>query len=115
MWAQVVNALLGVWLMVAPFLIGYGSPAEVNDRIVGPLVAACAVISWWEVTRPVRWANFPLGLWLIVSPWVLGYDQPSIWLHSFAVGTAVALLAAVRGQVTGRYGGGWSVLWRSER
>jgi len=113
MWAHIIAAALGAWLMAAPAILGYTDPARTNDQIVGPLVATVAVIAWWEVTRAVGWINVLLGLWLLVSPLVLGYGDTNLTLHSFAVGTPLALLAAVRGKHKRRYGGGWSALFPS--
>ena len=65
MWAQVVNAALGIWLMVAPAVLGYGAPAQANDRIIGPVVATFAIVSWWEATRSVRFWQLPFAAWLL--------------------------------------------------
>lgn len=112
MWAQVLNAGLGLWLMVAPAVLDYGAPAETNDRIIGPVIATFAVVAWWEATRSMRWWNLPLGGWLLVAPWLLGYAMaPTI--NSLVVGLLVSGLAFVQGTVEGRYGGGWSALWQT--
>jgi hypothetical protein len=50
MWAQLINALLGMWLMAAPAVLGYIGPARTNDRIIGPLAAGAALIAIWETT-----------------------------------------------------------------
>lgn len=115
MWAQVVNAALGIWLMAAPAVLGYGDPAQTNDRILGPVAATFAIIAWWEVTRPVRWVNLAIGIWLIPAPWILGYDATAAIVNSVAVGVLLAACATVKGKVEGRYGGGWSVLFKSGR
>lgn len=112
MWAQVVNAVLGLWLMAAPAVLDYGVPAQTNDRIVGPVIATFAIVAWWEATRVVRLWNLPVGLWLIVAPWILGYGTLPA-LNSLGVGVLVMGLACVRGTVEGTFGGGWSALWRS--
>src|SRR5690606_3775586 len=111
MWAQVINALLGVWLMAAPAVLGYGAPAATNDRIVGPVAASFAVIAWWQATRPTRWVNLPLGLWLVAAPFVLGYDATAPLVNSLVVGAALAALSLVRGTVDARFGGGWRAVW----
>src|SRR5690242_20603609 len=105
MWAQVMNALLGIWLMAAPAVLHYAGGASVNDRIVGPLATACAIIAISEVTRPVRWVNAALGLWLVVAPWILGAPYVVV-LNSTVVGLLMALCASVRGKITQRFGGG---------
>jgi hypothetical protein len=113
MWAQVLNAMMGIWLMAAPAVLGYGEPGLINDRIVGPVAATCAIVSCWEATRPVRWVNLPIGLWLVAAPWILGYGEPAAVMNSVLVGVLMAACAAVRGKVEKRYGGGWSAIFRS--
>jgi hypothetical protein len=113
MWAQLINAMLGIWLMAAPTILGYGGPARTNSHIVGPLAVSCAVIALWEVTRPVRWGNLALGLWLLVAPWVFT-DTWGALFNSSLVGLLLMAFALVRGTVEPqRFGGGWSALWRA--
>ena len=110
MQAQLLAAILGVWLMAAPAVLGYGEPAATSDRVVGPLAASFAVVAVWQVTRPVRWGNLPLGVWLLAAPWLLGYERAA-FLNSMAVGAALVACALVRGTVDSRrLGGGWSAL-----
>jgi hypothetical protein len=111
MWPQIVNIVLGLWLMAAPAVLNYGRPASMSDHIVGPLVATFACIAIWEVMRPVRWVNLPLGLWLVAAPWLLDAASVARW-SSMLCGTAVAVLSALGGTVRQRFGGGWSALWR---
>jgi hypothetical protein len=111
MWAQVVSALLGVWLMAAPAALGYGDPARTNDRIVGPIVASLAVVAIWEVTRGLRWVNVVCAAWLLVAPWVLG-EGTTAAVNSVAVGSLLLALAFVGGSRRQRFGGGWASLWR---
>jgi hypothetical protein len=111
MWAQTVNALLGLWLMAAPAVLAYGEAGRINDRIVGPLIATFAWIAVTEVTRGCRWVNVLLGAWLIVAPVVLGYhDKGPVW-NSVCVGIAVVVLSFVRGHIKASYGGGWRALF----
>ena len=112
MWARIINMLLGIWLMASPAVLGYGEPARSHDRIVGPVLAACACVAIWEVTRSLRWVNLPAGLWLLAAPWVLSYGAADATANSMIVGGIVALLALHHGKTTHRFGGGWSVLWR---
>ena len=109
MWAQLANSLLGIWLMAAPAVLGYGDPARMNDRIVGPIAASFAFIAVWEVTRGLRRFNVALGAWLVVAPWMLGYDTVAT-VNSTAVGPFLIFFAALGGTVGQRFGGGWASL-----
>lgn len=115
MWAQIISAALGIWLMASPSILNYtGGAAAIDHRIVGPLVVSFAVIAWWEITRPARWVNLPLGLWLIISPLVFRFDDTES-INSIVVGVLVALLTLVRGTYrTERFGGGWLSLWHPD-
>lgn len=113
MWARVLSVLAGIWLMAAPAVLGHDGAPAVNDRIVGPLAVASAIIAMSEVTRAVRWAAIPLGLWMLIAIPVLGYRE---WgaASAAAAGIIFAVLALVRGTVHERFGGGWRSLWRSD-
>lgn len=110
MWARFGNIALGVWLMAAPAVLGYAGRAGINDRIVGPVTIAFAVVAIWEVVRPLRRVNLLLGLWLLLAPWVLAFGWVAT-LNSTAVGLLMIAFATVAGTRTARIGGGWSALW----
>jgi hypothetical protein len=55
---SIVNLLLGVWLVAAPFLLAYNERSDavvatVNDMAVGAVVALLATVSW-RLTRSAR-------------------------------------------------------------
>ncbi len=109
--AGVLNTLVGLWLILAPAVLGYGGRAADHDRIVGPFVATFAVISIAESCRPARWANLPIGAWLVLAPWILGFPGEAA-ANSVAAGLAAAGLSLWKGRIRHRFGGGWSSLWR---
>ena len=109
MWPQIINTLLGIWLVAAPAVLGVSDAAETNDRIIGPLIASFAMVAIWQVTRPLRWVNVPLGAWLILAPWILGYGTTST-VNSMLVGVAVIALSTIKGKLTHKYGGGWRAI-----
>lgn len=112
MWAQIINALLGVWTMVTPSLLPAGQAASDNNHIVGPVIATFAIVAWWEATRVVRLYNVPLGAWLIAAPWVLGYEATGAIANSMVTGLLVVLLSFVEGKIEHQFGGGWSSLMK---
>jgi hypothetical protein len=113
MWALYLNVAIGIWLMAAPSVLGYGRPAAANDWIVGPLIAAFACIACWEITRALHWVAMPLGFWLLLAPWFLDYS-PTAMLNSLVTGLATVICSCFGGTITQQYGGGWSALWQSE-
>jgi hypothetical protein len=114
MWAQIVNAILGLWLMASPELLGFDNPVADNDHIVGPLISSFAIIAIWEATRVVRLYNVPLAIWLLIGPWLLGYEETGASLNDMLVGLFVLILSFVKGKISQRFGGGWSAIWRSD-
>ena len=115
MWAQIINTLLGLYLMASPAIWRFEEAvptAADNDHIIGPVMATFACVAIWEATRNTRWANIPLGAWLLVAPWILGYEQTAPIINDMAVGAAVIAFSLVRGKVTQRFGGGWRSLFK---
>lgn len=109
MWAQVVNTLLGLWLMAAPAVLQYGGAARTNDHIIGPIVASIAAIAVANVTRGLRWCNVGAGAWLLIAPWLLDYPVvPTV--NSLVMGILLVAFSLVRGKVKRQFGGGWKML-----
>ncbi|HLH25267.1 MAG TPA: vitamin K epoxide reductase family protein [Chloroflexota bacterium] len=109
-WPSLVALALGIWLMAAPAVLGYGGGlAAANDRVVGPLVAACGWVSLWGVGRPLRWAYGALGIWLLIAPSLLSYG-PVPTVNSIVVGVLLAVLAWGGAPARDRLGGGWGAL-----
>nr|WP_244888615.1 SPW repeat protein [Pontibacter akesuensis] len=102
--------------MASSNILGYTDAKTIsdNEHIIGPVVAAFAIISWWEATRNVRLFNTPLGFWLLLAPWVLGYDNGMATTNSMVVGALVVGLSFVKGKIEETYGGGWTSLWKSD-
>ena len=113
MWARIVTAILGVWLMAAPGVWDFGKKISDNNHIVGPLIAAFSIISIFECTRNVRLANIPLGIWLLIAPWLLQYNNTTAVLNDYGVAVLIILLSLVKLKRENRFGGGWPAAWRS--
>lgn len=75
-WATGITALAGVWVLIAPFVLGYSGTqqAMLNDVIVGLAVLVLAGIRLFGALSQtwLSWLAALLGLWLLVSPFVLG-------------------------------------------
>jgi hypothetical protein len=110
--ARGVSVAIGVWLMAAPAVLGYGGDAATNDRIFGPLAAAVAFVALSSVTRPVRWVNLPIGAWLMVAPFVLRYGGES-GINSVISGIVLIALSTVKGRVKQEFGGGWRAAFKT--
>lgn len=111
---QLIQALLGVWLMFAPSVLDFeGTPAATNYRIVGPIMVALAGVAFGECTRSVRLWNIPFAVWIVLSP-ILISSPTIVTLVSVATGSAMLILCFVRGREEDHYGGGWIVLFQKQ-
>lgn len=115
-WNLILCAVLGIWLMAAPEVLGSRGAAAMSDQLVGPLVVTFAVIAFGEVTRPVRYLNLPLALWMIGSGFPLvmllpGASAASQW-NDLLVGVVLIGLTLRPGTVRESYGS-WNrfILW----
>jgi nucleoside-diphosphate-sugar epimerase len=104
-WNLLLSALVGVWLMAAPSVLGLGGGAADATHIVGALVVTFAVVAIAEPARMTRFLNAVLGACVLVMPWVLEGGAPGWAWTSLASGPALVALSLRRGPVTDRYGG----------
>lgn len=93
--ASGLNVILGIWLVIAPLVIYFASPAALwNEVIVGVILFALALsrTSALRITWP-SWVNLVLGAWLIIAPFVLGNNNSSaVWTQVIS-GAVIGLVA----------------------
>ncbi len=111
MWAQIVNILIGLGLMVTPAIFKFNKVAADNNHIAGPLVLTFAIISLWDINRNVRLFNIITGLWLAISPFITGFTSVGRTIDILS-GIAVIFFSLFKGRIKSRYGGGWRSLFQ---
>ena len=113
MWAAFTNALIGLWLMLAPAILGYGGVAADSVYIAGPVIATFSITALWECTRGLRKWNYVPAVWLLMAPWILGYHdiREALWNDSLC-GLLVIFLSSIRGKMHRTFAGGWASLWK---
>ncbi|OYO32144.1 SPW repeat protein [Janthinobacterium sp. PC23-8] len=95
-WQDQVILLLGLWLIVSPWALGYaqGSPQMINALVSGLVIA---VLAAFDLYKTYFWAvivNLLVGVWVAVSPWVLRLaDQRAVLWNCLIAGVAVVVLA----------------------
>ncbi len=98
-WASGLNALAGIWVIIAPFVLGYSvvtGVAKTNDVVVGFVVLVLAAIRFFGayIQAWLSWINALLGLWLIIAPFVLGYSPvQAAMVNDIIMGIIIAVLA----------------------
>jgi uncharacterized membrane protein len=91
-WSQIPLLVLGLWLIVSPFSLGYRSvPMIWSDVISGILVTVLAVIAFRTKRVWAAWANTFVGLWLAFAP--IAFSAPDA--AAYANGTLVGMLVVV--------------------
>jgi hypothetical protein len=76
-WQDSVNLVLGVWLVISPWVLQFAAEPRAmwNAVILGVVIAAAAILALVQFHEWEEWADMAFGLWLIVSPWVLGFAE----------------------------------------
>jgi hypothetical protein len=90
-----VSILLGVWVVLSPWIWGYDdvSGSVATDVLTGCAVVAVAAIG--TVLPSVLALNVLAGLWLVTAPWLVGYGSEGgpVGLSDTIAGVAIASFA----------------------
>jgi hypothetical protein len=102
---SVVNVLIGIWLIISPFVVTAFNPLmnmKANNVILGIIIALFALFrASGNAMAGWSWANVLLGIWMIISPFVLGVSSnATVMWHNVIAGIVVALLAWSRAFMT---------------
>jgi hypothetical protein len=95
--ASGLTIVAGLWLIVAPFILGYGDGDPIwNDVVFGAVVAVIAVA---RVTGAYRaawpsWLNALVGLWICASAFLLDASSAAV-ANDLIAGCLVLVLALV--------------------
>lgn len=95
-WQDQLILLLGLWLIVSPFAIGYpGTSAAAGNAIIAGIVMAA--LAAFDLYKTYVWAvalNLVVGAWVAVSPWFIDVLQERAMMASLiASGVATVVLA----------------------
>jgi len=95
-WQDPLNAALGVWLILSPWVLGFQDQAtpSMNAVAVGILLGATALGATFVPRAWEEWTEGALGLWMAISPWALGFTamrEPK--MAAVVTGVAVVVLA----------------------
>lgn len=90
-----INFLLGVWLMVSPWIFNYStSQAKWNQFAFGLAVLVLSAIRFFVPSQIwASWMNMIAGLWMVIAPFILNYSTSAAYWNEIIVGIAVTLLA----------------------
>lgn len=76
-WQDPVNALLGVWVVLSPWALGFQdmTTAMANAVIIGLALIAASLGAMIVPRAWEEWTEGILGLWLVISPWALRFSM----------------------------------------
>lgn len=96
-WQDPVNVVLGAWLVLSPWILGFSGErvAMANAVIVGVLLIAASVGAIIVPQAWEEWSEAALGLWMAVSPWVLRYNGQQLATRSALISGIVILALAL--------------------
>lgn len=74
-WQDSINFLLGLWLILSPWALGYTATQAAfwNAIVLGLVIGAIAIAALVEFREWEEWLDMALGAWLVISPWLLGF------------------------------------------
>jgi hypothetical protein len=92
-WQDPVIALLGAWLILSPWAVGFAGSLlpMANFVVVGVLLVAAGVGAILVPKAWEEWVEVALGVWLIASPWLLGFAEMQMPMQN-ALFTGLAVL-----------------------
>ena len=95
-WSQIPLLVLGLWLIVSPFTLGYRSVLLTwSDIISGILVIALGAIAFHTGRAWAAWANTFVGLWLAFSPLAFWAPDAAAYANETLVGALVIVFAVL--------------------
>jgi hypothetical protein len=94
-WQDWCNLILGIWLCLSPWLLGFTDQraAAENAVAVGILIIVAEVFTFSMLRVLEEWINVALGLWLVASSWALDVAALAAKLDFAVSGLLLALLA----------------------
>ena len=93
-WQDVASLLLGVWLVLSPFALGFAGAAVWITIVLGFCVILFAVEGFFIPSYLEEWGEILIGLALVAVPWTVGYESGSATTSSMVSGTLVILFGA---------------------
>jgi len=92
----VVNFVLGTWLFISPWVLGFSDAGVIATSawLFGVIIAGLALAAIFAYESWEEWSAAAVGVWVFISPWVLGAasDARILW-SSLIVGALLVILA----------------------
>jgi hypothetical protein len=105
LWTYAVNCILGLWLILSPFIYDYKSPELVmSDTIAGALIILFECLSFSPRLALLRWFTPAVAFWLLFAPLVFWSPTPAVYLLDTLIACLVITFSILVPGVPGRAG-----------
>jgi hypothetical protein len=96
-----LNVIAGIWLIIAPWVLGYSKDPYWNDIVFGAIVGLLALIRISGAYRDtwLSWINALIGIWLFISAWVVDSTSTAA-TNDIILGVIVFVLAVASASAT---------------
>ena len=110
-WQDAASLLLGVWLVLSPFALGFAGAAVWITIVLGLFIILFAVEGFFIPSYLEEWGEILLGLALVVAPLTVGYESVSATVSSVVSGILVILLGVWELTTDRDFGTWWHDRW----
>jgi hypothetical protein len=96
-WQDVVNALLGAWLIISPWVLGFQgvTVAMVTTMAIGALLVASSAGAMQVAAAWEEWLDVALGVLLMAAPLLFGFDAVTAALQNALITGGVVTVLAI--------------------
>lgn len=97
-----LNVLAGIWLIIAPWVLGYSSrDPRWNDVVFGAIVGIVALIRISGAYREewLSWLNALIAVWIFIAAFTIDHTATASW-NDIILGVLVFILALASADAT---------------
>ena len=102
MWSRVVEVMLGIWLILSPWIFHYSLTKPewwINDMATGTAVILFGLLSFWKHTVLAHLLTLLLGGWLVGFAYGEGFgNAPAAAQNDLILGLLLLMFAVIPNQ-----------------
>lgn len=108
-WQDPVNAVLGAWLILSPWLLGFAGDTAATPTFmsVGVLLLAGAIGAIFVPKAWEEWLAVALGVALMAAPWLVGFAATQVAVQNALFSGLVVVVLSLWVLGTDDDYGGW--------
>jgi hypothetical protein len=91
---HVISFGLGIWMVVAPFILNYShTAATANSIVIGLAISAFSYMRLRTFSGTwTSWSLAGAGLWIVLSPFIFGYSKAGTYWNELLLGLVLIIL-----------------------